>query len=328
MSIQQQWMELDKINKESSDATLSNSELASPSTDNLDEVVKPAGNSMSGSGPGSTKGTCPYCDSGAQRESRDTFVYAIGRVSHRFPNKSLEMELAQVIGQKPEGETKNLTLPEVVHKALKDQNNRYIARQICYVLNIEGLETYILVPRDPLDIDMLIQAIRPAPAPGDIDVIIGRRGSIAPPQMCNGLIVPIITVDQIYSFDRDALIKSIPKRRGASEEQFKKTASAVFDRIIQLADNTGATDEHRAVNYLLVRYDEIYHRTQALQEDNYSFIGIEVLPSHLSGARKVVDVIFSYENRTNRSPQKWFVRVDVTGEFPFLVSPMQEYFEH
>ena len=48
-------------------------------------------------------------------------------------------------------------------KPLTDPDNRYIARQICYVLNIEGLETYILVPTDPLDIDRLAQALRPAP---------------------------------------------------------------------------------------------------------------------------------------------------------------------
>jgi PatG C-terminal len=276
------------------------------------------------------KESCPSCNnSGGSKMFPSPYVYAIGKVIPRFPNKSLEMELAQAMGRKREEETKNLTRPEVAHKLLTDPDNRYIARQICYVLNIEGLETYILVPSDPLDIDSLAQAIRPAPAPGDVDVIIGRRGPIASPQMCNGLMVPIVTVDKIYPFDRDTLIKSIPKRKGESEEQFKKTAYAIFDHIIQIADNTGATDEHRALNYLSVRYDEIYHRTQLLQSENYSFTGVEVRHSPLSGTRKIVDVIFSYENRANRAIQKWFVRVDVTPteEFPFLVSPLQEYFE-
>lgn len=273
------------------------------------------------------KDSCPSCNSEVGKMLSRSYVYAIGKVVHRFPNRSIEMELVQAIGRKPEVETKSLTHPEVVYKVLTDPNNGYIARQICYVLNIEGLETYILVPSDPLDIDRLAQALRPAPTPGDIDVIIGRRGPIASPQICNGLMVPIVAVDQIYSFDRDTLIKSIPKRKGANEEQFKKTTSAVFDHIIQIADNTGATDEHRALNYLAVRYDEVYHRTQLLQDGNYSFTGVEVRPSRLSGTRKVVDVIFSYENRDNRVVQKWFVRVDVTEEFPFLISPMREYFE-
>ncbi len=211
---------------------------------------------------------------------------------------------------------------------LTDPVNRYIARQICYVMNIEGLETYILVPTDPLDIDRLAQALRPAPGPFvDIDVIIGRRGPMASPEKCNGLMVPIVVVDQIYSFDRNTLMKSIPKRKGESEDQFRKTTDVLFNHIIQIADNAGTTDEHRALNYLVVRYDEIYHRTQLMQDENYSFTAVDVLPSRLSGTRKIVDVIFSYENRTNRAIQKWFVRVDVTEEFPFLVSPMQQYFE-
>jgi len=122
-------------------------------------------------------------------------------------------------------------------------------------------------------------------------------------------------------------MKAIPNREGTDEDQFKKTSDALFNHIVQIADNAGATDEHRALNYLSVRYDEIYHTTQLKQNDNYSFTAIDVRPSRLTGARKVVDVIFSYENRSNRAVQKWFVRVDVTEEFPFLVSPMQQYFE-
>jgi hypothetical protein len=273
------------------------------------------------------KGQGCSCSSEQNKMSPRSYIYAIGKVVPRFPNRSLEMELAQAIGQRHEGETKGLTSPEVAHKVLTDPANRYIARQICYVLTIEGLETYILVPSDPLDFDRLAQALRPAPDVGDIDVIIGRRGPMASPEMCNGLVVPIVIVDQIYSFDRDTLMKAVPKRKGTSEDQFKKTGTALFNHIIQMADNAGAIDEHRAVNYLSVRYDEIYHRTQLLQDENYSFTGVEVKLSPLSGTRKVVDVIFSYENRANRAVQKWFARVDVTEEFLFLVSPMQEYFE-
>jgi hypothetical protein len=51
-----------------------------------------------------------------------------------------------------------------------------------------------IVPIDPSDIDRLGGALRPAPTGGamDIDVIIGRRGSISSPEMCNGLMVPSV----------------------------------------------------------------------------------------------------------------------------------------
>jgi hypothetical protein len=143
--------------------------------------------------------------------------------------------------------------------------------------------------------------------------------------------LPIVHVDQIYSFDRNALLKSIPRRKGMSEDQFKKTTKALFDHINQIADNVGGIDEHRALNYLAVRYDAIYHTTQTMQDEKYLFIAVDVRPSRLSGARKIADVIFSYEFHGTGSSigiiKKWFVRVDVTEEFPFLVTPMQEYFE-
>lgn len=256
-----------------------------------------------------------------------SYVYVIGKIAHRFPNRSIEMELAQAIGNKPETETRGLSREETVYQALIDPNNRYIARQLCYVMNVEYLETYLLVPSDPLDIEKLAKAVKPSPNLGDIDVVIGRKGPIAPPEMCNGLMLPIVMVDQIYSFDRETLIKAIPRQTDMSDDQFTRSSNALFDRIIQLADNAGSTDEHRALNYLAVRYDKIYERTQLMQDENYSFTGIELHLSRLSGVRKVLDVIFFYQNRQTLAVSKWFVRVDVTDEFPFLVSPVQEYYE-
>ena len=87
-------------------------------------------------------------------------------------------------------------------------------------MTIEGLETYILVPRDPRDLDLLVEALRATPSPMDLDCVIGMQGPIAPPQMCNGLMVPIVVFDQIYSFDREALIKAIPKPEETSAKDF------------------------------------------------------------------------------------------------------------
>ena len=42
---------------------------------------------------------------------------------------------------------------------------------------------------------------------------------------------------------------------------------------------------------------------------------------------EIVDVIFSYTNRNTDVVEKFFVRVDVTEEFPFLVTKMSPYYE-
>jgi hypothetical protein len=96
---------------------------------------------------------------------------------------------------------------------------------------------------------------------------------------------------------------------------------------MQMTDNAGATDDHRALNYLAVRYNAIYFTASELFGRNFSLTSVEVKTSRLSGTRKIVDVIFTFTNRTSDVTEKYFCRVDVTEEFPFLVSKMQTYFD-
>ena len=58
-----------------------------------------------------------------------------------------------------------------------------------------------------------------------------------------------------------------------------------------------------------------------------SLSAVEVRPSSLSGTRKIVDVIFSYNNRNTDYTEKYFVRCDMTEEFPFLVTKMSPYYD-
>lgn len=183
------------------------------------------------------------------------FVYALGTIEPRLPSPAVEKELAQATGR---GETTGLTDRQSLYAVLSQRQNRYLARQLCYILTIEGMETYILQPRDPADLDLLVEAVRPAPRPTDVDAVIGLLGPVAPPDLCNGLAVPVVLFDQIYSFDIDSLVAAMPRPSEIPEEQFRVTAEELFARIMQLADNAGATDEHRALNYLAVRYDRIY----------------------------------------------------------------------
>jgi hypothetical protein len=133
--------------------------------------------------------------------------------------------------------------------------------------------------------------------------------------------------DQIYSFDRDTLIESIPRPEDYPEEEFKPAAEELFDRIMQMTDNAGATEEHRALNYLSVRYPAIYSLAADQFGRDASLTAVEALRSSLSGVRKIVDVIFAYTNRQTDVTEKHFVRVDVTEEFPFLVTKLSPYFD-
>ena len=268
-----------------------------------------------------TPAACPTC---AGATAAPSYVYALGKVEVRFPNLAAEKELAQATGR---ADTAGKTDRATLHAVLSKRENRYLVRQLCWVLTTQGLDTYILVPRDPADVDLLVEALRPDPSPNDLDVVIGLRGPVAPPEMCNGLTVPIVAFDQIYSFSRDALLEAIPRPEKTSAKQFAQAAAEVFDRILQLTDNAGATDEHRALAYLAVRYPGMYAKAMEQFGRDFSMTAVDVLRSPLSGTRTIVDVIFAYTDRKTDFTEKFCVRVDVTEEFPFLVTKLSPYFD-
>lgn len=271
-------------------------------------------------------GNCPTCSATTRSDPNATaqYVFALGRIQPRFSSLGVEKEFLQATGR---SETTGLTDRQALQTVLSERQNRYIARRLCWLMAIEGQETYVLLPRDPRDCDLLVEALRPSPRATDMDVVIGVRGPMASPSMCNGLVLPIVVFDQIYSFDVDSLIKSIPRPDTIAEDKFGPAAEELFNRIMLMADNAGATDEHRALNYLAVRYPAIYASTAEAYGRNSSLTSVDVRPSRLSGARKIVEVIFSYTHRQTDVTERMFVRVDVTEEFPFLVTKMSPYYE-
>ena len=76
-----------------------------------------------------------------------------------------------------------------------------------------------------------------------------------------------------------------------------------------------------------MRYPAIYAKAAEEFGRDFSLTGVEVRPSPLSSTRNIVDVIFSYTNRNTDFTEKFFVRCDMTGEFPFLVTKMSPYYD-
>ena len=126
------------------------------------------------------------------------YVYAIGQVP-RFPTVAIQKEFAQAAGR---GETSGQTDRQVIASVLGDRANRYLVRHVLG-LRHRGTGTYIVTPRDPVDYDLLAQAVRSEPEAVDVDVIVGSSRPFAPPQLCSGLGLPMVLVDQMYSFDPD-----------------------------------------------------------------------------------------------------------------------------
>jgi PatG C-terminal len=275
----------------------------------------------------SEKAPCPSCEAAANGpEAAPAFVYALGRIEARFPRAAVEKEFAQATAR---ADTAGKTDREAFHAVLAARENRYLARQMCWVFSVQGLEAYLLRPRDPADWDLLIDAIGgPAEPLPWMSLVVGLRGPVAAPQMCNGLAVPIVAFDQLYSFDHASLMSAIPRpEKSTDDAPFASAAEELFARVMQLTDNAGASDEHRALNYLAMRYPAIYANAADCHARDYSLKSVDVRPSTLSTTRSIVDVVFSYANRNTDFTEKFFVRVDVTEEFPFLVTKLAPYFD-
>ena len=256
-------------------------------------------------------------------QSRIQYIYTIGKIVPRFPRKDIEKEYYQIMhGLETKGKSDN----EIMHSVFSDENYKYIAYEMCWVFTIESLEIYILRANNREAFEQIVESTNASPSGSDINVIIGTKGPLSSPELCNGLILPIVTVDKVYSIDKDSLLKVIPRKTEEDEKKFNDTSGELFNRIIQMADNLGATDEHRALNYLSVRYDAIYAHSYKMNLDDFSLTAIEVVSSRLSGTRKIVDVIFTYRNRKNDFIDKYFTRVDIQEKFPFLVSPLSIYY--
>lgn len=256
-------------------------------------------------------------------QANSSFIYALGQIEARFPRLAVEKEFAQATARTA---TNGQTDRQAFYAVLAQRENRYLARELCWVLTIQGLETYLLQPREHADLDLLIKTLEPLPAPW-INAVIGVRGPNASPEQCNGLMVPVVVFDQMYTFDKPSLVKAIPKPEKMAPEAFEPAAQELFDRVLLMTDNAGATDEHRALNYLAMRYPAIYSRAAESFASGHSLTAVDTNLSTLSTARTIVDVVFAFRNRTTDFTEKFYTRVDVTEEYPFLVTKLSPYYD-
>ena len=263
------------------------------------------------------------CTCGASQPAEEPrYVYALGAVELRFPSVAIQREYQHALRQI---DTEGLTDRQALRAVLSARENRYLARQFCFVLSIQGLDTYILLYRDPTDLDLLVNTLRPEPNPSALDLVIGLRGPTAPAHLCNGLIVPILVFDQIYSFDREELVDAVPRPQTVDATNFKSAAEDLVDRIIHVPDNAGATDEHRALNYLIVRYPAIYAQVAEQYERDFALTGIDVRLAAPVGGRQIANVVLSFANRKTTLVEEVVIGVDVTGKFPYLAAAARRF---
>ncbi|WP_039931926.1 hypothetical protein [Streptomyces viridochromogenes] len=254
---------------------------------------------------------------GTPHEHPLPYVFAIGQIRARFRDPGVEKEFAQMVGAT---DTQGLTTDEVLREVLARPENRYLARQMQYVLTIQGVDTYDVVPHYAEDYTKLIEAVRPAPTPLDLDVVVGVRDPLGAAGSCGGIALPVLEFYQAYSFDRPSLYNAIEKPDGMPAERFRATADEVLTKILQITENVGATPEDRAANFVACRYEAVYLKTFEAFADDYALTSIKVRPAAVGGDQGVMNFTVTYTSRTTDLTEKYSVLVSTRYMNPYLLT--------
>lgn len=290
------------------------------------QMVAPAG----GCGCGAPDGACT-CDGG---NGLSGFVYAIGTIEAECPNAAIEREM-QFFAEKyeidPDLDRDPYTKPaedrqwQYLVLSKKREETRYIARQLRWRLTIEGFPIFVLNPNDPSILDALIDALnRPKPSKRNPKSRGGKQQSAteeleADPSFSAADIDVVIGITgQQTSYGTGVLVDHIFQ---IGQKELAPDGSTYFS---QLADNHGLTDEDRAYNYLIARYEP---PLKSSETSGYLLSGVSVGASRLGASTdRIMRAIYRFRNKEG-AEKKYFVRVDVTHEYPMIVTEWRSFLE-
>lgn len=289
-------------------------------------------------------GYCPTCGSNSTMIAPPAargWVYAIGRIIPQFPDLGVEKEFAQLAGGAVAQSGGMLRTDELI-RVLSDSDNTYLARQLCWVFFAGNIEAFTLVCQDDAQAQRLVEALPAAEqAEQTVQAIVGTIGFPGAGAPCAGTGLPTVWIDQHLSFTVDDFLASliaddqriVDRPSGGDEdeskrldEQFRAVARDLFARLTRRSDNRGMADEHRALNYLALRYPPLYQVTADAYRENKLLMDAEVRRISSSN-RRLVAVRLVFRGRRTDMVERFQCVVDVTDRFPFLAAPLSAVYD-
>ena len=250
------------------------------------------------------------------------FVYAVGRLTTRFPEPDIEKEYDQVAAAMGVDSVYAVLEQSSVIGSLetKGADNAYLAREMEWVFTIDGMDAWRVTPATLIELGNMVEALNPANK-SSYQVLIGIQEGLGGD---GGL--PGVICNRIFHFDPDAFADQVVKRAGEVGAKVEKdTVTTFFQQLLQFVENPGNSETNRAINYLALEYVDFYIKKAEMDAENKPFTGLTTQPSTMSGDRSLVDVILAFNDRKYGTTERYFCRVDVTGQFPFLATKPQTY---
>lgn len=263
------------------------------------------------------------------------YVYALGSIRPEFTDEGLRKEFefaARSIGKSEQDHYGVFGYKDPGGGA---QRFFYIAEQMVWVMSIGETDTYVLRPRSNFELAELVEAIKPnaASVENNLSIAIGPLGPLSSPAESGGLQLPTVLCNQLFhGFTLADVAQKLANSSDLEIESIRQVMQA-----IELKPNAGDTDDRRAMNYIAFRYPDVYKKTQELLKaagtrmgtsnsgGNYSLLNIKTEAQAGGGGRRLVNVIFNYQQNDTGMQRSLYTQVDVTGQFPFVSSAFRDY---
>jgi len=296
------------------------------------------------------------------------YVYAIGTVTARFPSLNIEKEFMQAWGKNPEqvlqisdadkfavlSQGQNFYLAREMCWVFQSGDiDLYILRPRSYI-ELTDLVTCLAPTPNQVSFALVIGTLGPIAPPSLCNgaqlptVTCSQVFSFTGQAFINSITNEVASDAALIARINDFLnaqaaggqatppgggqtASPAPGTTGLTQAQqgyVANAASTAFGVLTLLSDNTGQTDEHRAINYLTFKSLALYTKEIEMELSGFTLNSVTAQPDSLSGTRHIQDVILLYASTSTTQVQRYFTRIDVSGQFPFMVNDLAIYYDH
>ncbi len=240
----------------------------------------------------------------APHDNHDTSIYAIGVIQPSFPTLNLEKQYeaaALSIKANPEEFYKvfNYRVTMDSQPQLSYRPFLYLAQQATWVLTINLVDTYILEPDTPTQLNALINTTEQK----NTYVVIGELTGEHAAQQYDDIALPTATVKHLIAVT-DIQVPILKDGKPANQQL----------ELPALKPTIGLTKKDRASNYFLSHfYQIVVDSNQHLLIDDIQAIQLQHI--HSEPMRHVVEFILCSSDRS-----RYACNIDVTNHYPFVSS--------
>jgi hypothetical protein len=267
---------------------------------------------------------CPHCGSSfSQPGPVLKLAYAIGHLEPRFASLGVEKEFQQLAAAL--GTERNVSY-DSLEEIVGSESGSYLLDHLCWIFRVHGSDVFFVQPWDRDEKFRLLAMSSAGNNDERFDVIVGAAAFSLPTPSCVSSGLPAVYPAQVFSFTFEDFIANVPRPTDGGSDVFPSIVRSVLQHSLNRVQNFDTMDADRAINYLTLRYPDIYATADSLAGARWELERIETSIVQSREARQIVTARYVFGSDVGSRRRTFECRVDVTDVFPFLASSLREVF--